>query len=234
MGFKTVNLIDTIDNIIDSMRITGTYSAIYDGEYSILTTNNSFIIDDTIIVNAVNYVIKEATPTTLKVKGDVSGFTEWKNAAPYYDKGHILEIANTLTSKDQDARNTGLQKYPLFILALDITGIPNKTLRTIDYNNVSILIVNKTESSYKVNDRREHNFTPILTPLYEQFINKLSHSRLTNNGESIPFIAHEATDRYFWGSDENKNSITGKNILNDYLDAIDIRKLNIKVINNNC
>lgn len=232
MDFKNLDLIDVIDSVVDSMRETGTYTAVYSGDYSTLTADNTFSNYDVVIINDVSYTVTDVTDTSFKVKADVTAFTNYKAAAPYYEYGHILEIAQSLAKKDNASGVTRFKKYPLIMLLLDVPATPNKLWKTFDYTNVKIVIVDKTDKNYTAPDRKVNVFEPVLIPLYERFIEELSKSKLTNNKDNIPFIQHTKIDRYFWGTELNGNST--KNIVNDFLDAVEIQNLNIKVKQINC
>ena len=231
MVFKNNDIIDVIGDIVDSIRPTGTFTGSFDGTYTTCTSPNSFNINEFVIINNTDLRIYAADSTSFKVKGDYTGETTWKSAAPYYSYGHILEIANILAKKDNSTQELSFKKYPIVILILDVKRRPNQKLQTTDYEDVNIIIANKTKPTYVASERKSNNFDPILHPIYEKLIIGLSRNKLLNNSESIPFINHVATDRYFWGTELNNNS---KNIFNDFLDAVDIRGLKIKVQNINC
>ncbi len=232
MVFKNADIIPVIGDIVNSMRASGSYTSVYDGTNTLITADNTFNKYDFVTIGGIDRLIIEATTTTFTVKDDMTGESTYKAAAPYYAYGHIQEIAKALMDKDNSTQFESFKKFPLIMLLLDVTRKPNKTLQTFDYDNVNIVIVNSTKPDYMAADRKENNFDPILHPLYEDFIKELSRSRLLNNSNSIPFISHSATDRYFWGTELNKNST--KNIVNDFLDAVDIKELNIKVNQQNC
>lgn len=231
MAFKNNDIIDAMADIVDSIRTSGTYTSVFDGVYTICTSPNSFKINEFVIIDNTDLRIYAANSTSFKVKGDYTGESTWKSAAPYFAYGHILEIADALAKKDNSTQELSFKKYPIVILVLDVKKRPNQKLQTTDYENVNIIIANKTKPSYVAADRKIENFEPILHPLYERLITELSRSKLLNNSDSIPFIKHVATDRYFWGTELNSNS---KNVFNDFLDAVDIRELNIKLQNIKC
>lgn len=145
---------------------------------------------------------------------------------PYFEFGHIKEIANTLRSKPKD-------KYPLIILLLDVTSKFQKLTNTFDYQNVTIYIVNHTEPNYSAAQRKSLVFDAVLIPIYENFIEAIRENKTDiDNRNNIPFIEHSKTDRYFWGSSLNAGSTN--NVVGDYLDCIELKFQSIKVKNINC
>ncbi len=232
MGFSNLDIIDVIGDVVDSMRLSGSYTASFDGTNSTVTADNSFQPMETVIINSTDYLIISATSTEFVIKGDVTSENTYQAAAPYFSFGHILEIANELTKKDNSTGLLKFQKYPIILLPLDVVSQFNQLRGTFDYENVRILIANRTQPQYTATQRRANNFIPTLWPLYETFIEKLSRAVGTENGSNIPFISHKKTDRFFWGTELNSNST--KNIVNDFLDCVEISELNIKVKKINC
>ena len=85
-------------------------------------------------------------------------------------------------------------------------------------------------------ERYAKNFIPVLYPIYEAFLNKINTFTYgKRNGKpfltkSVDFIKHTKIDRPFWGRDTFlKNDA---NRFNDYIDAIEIRDLDL-LINSN-
>jgi len=233
--FRNIELIPAMAEVVANMRETYTYTSIYDGTYSTLTFTTPTILKkyDTILINDQDVLIYDVNQnkTIIKVKGDTTAYTTAVTKAPYFLPGHILEIANILTERDK-SNNLSFQKYPLVILPLDIKSTYNKKLGTADYTNVVIYIVNITKAEYRTNDRLINNFRPVLYPLYEKLVYNISKGKQFNNGDSVPYIDHDKTDRFFWGTEVNKNSAA--TILNDYIDAVELTGITLKVKNTKC
>ena len=231
MEFKNVNIIDVISDIVDSMRESGGISSsTYVGGYTTVNAANNLNKYEVVLIGSKEYSVIERTDLTFKVKGDATGEDTYKALAPYFSYGHILEIANSLMEKDSSTLLNSFKKYPRILLPLDITGTYNPTFDAYDYTDITLIIVNKTEQTYKAARRLELSFKPTLYPLYEDLIKAIRLNRSIIPQEVAPFISHEKTDRFFWGSQLNP---TG-NVVNDFLDAIEIKKLNIRVNNINC
>jgi hypothetical protein len=86
-----------------------------------------------------------------------------------------------------------------------------------------------TDKNYRAENRYEYIFKPILYPLYSDFFEKIQNSsELMNSG--MP--EHTKIDRPYFGVEElSRNSA---HIFNDPLDAIELRDLNLKLINKIC
>lgn len=151
---------------------------------------------------------------------------------PYFRYGNIKEIGNLLMEVDKSSNSLKYKKYPLVILPLDVSSNYNQKKNTFDYENVTLYIVNYTKPESSASQRKTESFDAVLIPIYERLIKAVRNSPMIDNSNNIPFIAHTKTDRYFWGSSLNKNNT--KNILGDYLDAIEISKLKLSVKNINC
>ena len=233
LDFKNISIIDVVSDIVDSMRPQGGYTgATYDGTHTTVTASNSFKPFDMVMIGSIDYAIVSATSTTFKVKGDVTGETTYKGLAPYFAYGHILEIANKLIRIDKSKGVKKFEKYPIILLPLDVSSEYNQLFGSFDYSDVTIYIANKTEPTYTAADRLEHSFEPVLYPLYESFMEQLRINPNVLQSDNTPFPKHTKIDRFFWGTQLNQNST--KNILNDYLDCIEINKLKISIKNINC
>lgn len=154
------------------------------------------------------------------------------NGEPYFRYGNIKEIGDLLMDIDKSGNGFKFKKYPLIILKLDVTSEFDKKTRDFIYRNITIYIVNYTEAHYDAAKRKTESFEKVLIPIYEQFITAIKKNGNIINKDNIPFIEHSKTDRYFWGSSLNKNNT--KNLMGDYLDAIEIGNLTLKINNKNC
>lgn len=155
--------------------------------------------------------------------------TSWKksdaNTVPFYMYGHMVEIAKRLTKKDGSADGKE-QKYPLFILLMDIKEhVENLTT----YPNITILIVTSTRQEYIVPERMQKVFKPVLYPLYESFLKQLKDSGLFLWEKNLISPERNKTDHPFWGKPKlEKNEALP---LNDTLDCIELEIFNLKSTN---
>jgi hypothetical protein len=134
-----------------------------------------------------------------------------------YFHGHPLEIINTLSK-----RNKGRfvnEKFPFVALFQDF---PEKADDTGTTATLHLIIANKTRQTYKAAERYEHNFIPILYPIWEALYNRVKVSRY------VEYVNPEytKTDRVFWG----REGLYGNegNIFNDFIDAIEIQNFIVK------
>jgi len=138
----------------------------------------------------------------------------------HFMNGHPLEIINRLVKREQN----GMQydKYPLVCLFHDF---PEKSFAdgTIEAT-LHLAICRATDPNLIADERYEKNFKPVLYLIYEKFIDRLIHHKSFLGYAPKQTIKY---DRLFWGSDK---LVKGQaNVFNDYLDAIEITNLTIKL-----
>jgi hypothetical protein len=145
----------------------------------------------------------------------------------HYQYGSIEEINQNLL----ELTTNGLQsidKYPIVALITDFEQDKN-TGETNVYceANLRMIIFNITDNKYKSFDRTTHNFIPTLYPIYEELINQIEISPYVYSG--FNGVTHTQTDRYYWGRSQET-----KNLLGDYIDAIELTNLKVKIKKSNC
>lgn len=142
---------------------------------------------------------------------------------PYYMYGHRGEINSRLLEKDQD-KVFKYQKYPLVALRMDIAEVQTNGVWHFDLN---IAILDSTVKDYNAEERMSNVFKPVLYPLYESFLMKLSESGIFfwDNRLESTYPPHTKFDRPFWGTPGNEGNV--KNIFSDPLDAIELVNLKI-------
>lgn len=145
----------------------------------------------------------------------------------HYMHGHILEIINILTQKDQ-SEEYRFKKYPLVALLQDF-----EERQTYEYveANLNVLIIKGTMEDYTAGQRYDFNFRPFLYPIYQELLKQLSKT-----GYILSYapqrIHHTKIDRVFWGAQGRYGNTA--NIGNDFLDAIEIKNLKLKFIKEKC
>lgn len=145
-----------------------------------------------------------------------------------YQYGHFRELISTLAQWDADAsQQQQLQKYPLVFLVQDFREQRGKTAGMYAEVSLNIIVCHQTDPNYKVTDRMANVFKPVLYPIYYSLIKQLSKNSLTY-AVSPDLIAHDKWDRAFWGTSK-LNAGNDKTLLNDYVDAIDIQNLSLKI-----
>ena len=144
---------------------------------------------------------------------------------PYYMAGHPMEIAARLLEKDQDSVYK-YQKYPLVVLKMDIPE-PYREGGFYEYD-LNVAFIAFTEKNWNYEERLEKVIKPVLAPMYERFLAELWNiGGFVWDGDArrpphVPII------RPFWGTENSTRMGNEKSIINDPLDAIEIKSLKIK------
>lgn len=226
MLYEISNIEDDFKLLVDSVRDSGDITDIQisiEGGSKIITDNKLRPFEIVKLYTSLGAIqevkVLSATNTDFNIKETVTDKVRWTACAPYFMDGHMLEIANKLTEKK--TVEFRYKKYPLIILFQDFKMEEGQVKGEVILN---IAIVNNTKINYDTQQRRDNNFTPILNPLYDKFVDKLNYSRRFNV-ESDP----DVTRRYYWGSHLNPSvQKTG-----DPLDAIEIENLRLSYFKNN-
>jgi hypothetical protein len=233
LAFKNKSLISVIEDVVESIRVKGVYTSTFDGTYTTCTTVNEFKPREVIFINGKAYSIIEATVSYFTVKGNVTAYNSFTSGLPYFLYGHILEISNILKEKNKGIGTLKWQKYPLIILQLDVESKYEGISNSFSYSDITIYICNLTEPTYRASDRLTESFDKVLYPIYEKFITALLRHPAIVPNQTVDNTSHTKVDRFYWGSQDNNNSTA--NIFDDYLDAIEIKKLELNIINyKNC
>jgi hypothetical protein len=146
-----------------------------------------------------------------------------------YIYGHPLEVmtrlqemTNSVTQKDK--------KFPLIALFTDVTVRVNaQTVGIYGEVELQLIIATQTLPEYTSVQRLETSFKPTLYPIRDSFLdNLLKHRQFTFDGN----VEYDSIDRFYWGR-QGLYGNTG-NIFNDYIDAIEIQNLRVRVKNKVC
>lgn len=169
------------------------------------------------------FIVEEIEEVVSKVNQELylKGF---QHLPVYYKYGHPKEISNRLQELS-NSPTEGHKKFPLIILFTDIT-IKKDVPGFYGSANLRMLVANITEPTYISEDRTEKNFKPVLHPIKEELIKQIGeHSQFTYDNE----LTYSETDMYFYGSE-----INDKNIFNDYIDAIELKNIQLNIKNKIC
>ncbi len=150
--------------------------------------------------------------------------------AIHYEHGHPLEIVNTLRGMGKTPSYDPL-KYPLIALFHPFDEQRGTGDRVLAEVKLNIIIAALTKPDLVAERRLQCTYIPILYPLYDLFINSLTHSGyFFLNPNEIP--PHTKTDQMYWG----KKGLYGMegNIFGDHIDAIEITDLELKIKKPNC
>jgi len=145
-----------------------------------------------------------------------------------YLYGHRLQINNQLLRQQQNPAKKE-QRYPLIALFLDIE---EPVINGVINYKLNLVIGAKTDPNYSTEARYQDNkpFKSVLYPLYYAFMQSLSDSGLFMWPGVADMPKHSKIDRPFWGvsiADELGVKKNEANIFNDFLDAIQIKNLEI-------
>lgn len=146
----------------------------------------------------------------------------------FFDYGHYMEVTRNLSQKDQGISNKD-RKYPLIWLVMDFTERYGHNTAYCELPDLSLIIATATNKDSSTPERMEQNFVPILYPIYSELINQIQESGFFHISDFQ--VAHEKIDRPYW---DGKEAQGGANLFNDFIDAIQIRRMNLIVNQEAC
>lgn len=147
----------------------------------------------------------------------------------YFMHGHPKEIVYVLQSYTQAANDLKNSKYPLIALLRDIKEeVSYDSMGPVISFNARLVICTLTSPNLRADEREVRNFKPILLPILEELVNQITQSQLFGcpSKESMQLVKW---DRYFWGT-----QAADKNVLNDYIDAVEVERMRLRIYTNNC
>ena len=229
-----INVPKIIGNVVDSMRDEGIYTGFtqVDNTYTIIVSNelseNEWVnISDGASIFGDFKAINVTTSSFDIVSNDTPPSPgSYKSLEPFYLYGHRREIANRLLMKDKDSVYK-YQKYPLFALRLPISE--TVTFDSIHETSLNIAILSYTDKNYNSEQRYQNVITPVLMPLYTEFLDKI---RGNSEIMEVGIAEHDKTDRLFYGIEALEGNESY--IFNDPLDGIELTNLSLKIIDKNC
>lgn len=173
------------------------------------------------------YIVDIIESVVDAVREDYTPPAGYDSDSPFYMYGHPMEIIETLSQKDKHS-TLKYKRYPLIALFQDFEEEKGDNQAINTRVRLNMVIAVSTKREYKSSERYTNTFKTILYPLYNLFMEKFAASNYFQTSEGI--IAHTKIDRVFWG----KTGLYGNeaNIFNDYLDAIELRNLELSIYNN--
>lgn len=187
---------------------------------------NPVYIDD--IIGEVNTAMSTKVLSTIQ-QNEVDVFGSTKIQQIRYSKSSFTELIETLAQADGSAEEK-YNKYPLTHLVQDLVIERGQDVGSFGSANLNIIFIHQTENTYKISDRDEKVFKPVLWPMYYEFMRQLFKSGWTWGNDTGEY-RHRVIKRAFWGNRQLKSSAL---TLNDYVDAIEIQNLQIKFNYENC
>lgn len=184
------------------------------------------------IKDIIKQVVTDFTPSVLPVikSNEIAALGTTMIDTINFQSGHLLELIQTLSQLDQSPQYKIL-KYPLVWLVQDFKEMRGRAAGFYASTRLNIIIAHQSLDTYKVTDRDEKVFKPVLYPIYYALMEGLATSDMINEGSS-DLIEHDKTDRAYWG--RQAISGTSANRLNDYVDAIELNNLDVTILYNNC
>lgn len=148
-----------------------------------------------------------------------------------YSKSSFDELIETLFQEDKSSTGR-FKKYPLVHLVQDVSVERGGDIGFYGNVNLNIIFIHQTLQTYKTQERSDKVFKPVLWPIYYEFMEQLKRSSwITNTWQVTGEFRHRVTEHGFWGTRQLQAS---KNILNDYVDAIEVQNLQLKINYSNC
>ena len=167
-------------------------------------------------MKSVNDIFREIVANTAKIYG--------KNVS--YMFGDWEYIAGQLTVWSESPEASKL-KFPIICLYSPYTE--NRTSRNPDVA-LKFLIMVDTRKEYLNEERERVSFAKILRPIYDDFIKSiLASPDLVNDYNGI--VPHSYTENYRYG---RKGVEADGKPFRDFIDAIEVKNLNIKIKNIKC
>jgi hypothetical protein len=147
--------------------------------------------------------------------------------------GHPKEIVQRLqtiaSSPEPPAEGEIAKAFPLICLFTDIPVTMNTPIGFNGTARLQIIIANATEQNLLAPERLEKNFKPVLRPIKKEFLRQVG---LYSTFSFPELPRHTEIERYYWG----RQGLYGNegNILNDYVDCIEIENLEVRIKNDTC
>lgn len=140
-----------------------------------------------------------------------------------YHHGHLLEIKNIFQQATAKA-SLKLEQFPAIVLVQDFQEVTDRK-QHLREATLRVLIITDSKQSYVAADRYTYVFEPKLYPLEDLFFKCLERSTEVSGYDQ----GFTRWDRLFWGRTAGEG--TASNIFADYIDAIELENLKIKILN---
>lgn len=146
----------------------------------------------------------------------------------FYDYGRYIEVTRNLMQKDSGI-TTKDKKYPLIwiVVPYDVT----ETIPGIDceIKNMQIIIATVTKQASTTPERITDNFIPYLWPIYDELRKQIDNSGFFSDIDYENL--HIRTDQPYW---DGKDGTSAANFFGDYIDAIQLKNIRLKVTEQTC
>lgn len=145
----------------------------------------------------------------------------------FFDFGHHGDVTKKLIQKNGATETATRTKYPLIWMVTDFEEKLSKDpAYYVELPALRFIIATGTDPNYTMEQRRDTTFLPVLYPIYMEFLNQLSKTKVLGFPKSQDLL-HSKFDRSYWGGQTEGDG--GANAFNDHIDAIEIRGLSLRV-----
>jgi len=231
-----------VETVVSRLRKTGkilTISCVSGSKYRITTDVNISLkggdyitISGTTQFNNENVkVISVESRNVFTVDNGISSLTDetsglWVANAPYFVFGSYAELMEWLKNRN-DSKTFKNQRFPLVALIDYGTESISNQENIYEETNLYMILLTPTDVNWTNTRRLQESFIKTLYPLYYELIyefkrNKDKFFHIMPSDKPL----HEKTDCFFVGSEKSQN------IINEFVDAIEIKNLKIKILNN--
>jgi len=121
MSLDSNIIVDVFNDIVDSMRETGTIdSIVVSSGISTIQSLNELSENEVVLIGSTDYSATDVSGSQFSVAGTGITATTWSSREPYYEYGHPMEIGNKLIATDGKNAPYSYKKYPLIVLFTDV------------------------------------------------------------------------------------------------------------------
>lgn len=191
-------------------------------------TTQPVYIDD--IIEEINQAVSDSILATI-IANETAALGSSLIKQIRFSKSSFDELIENLFQADK----SGVQrfnKFPLTHLVQDMVINRGTDVGIYGTAVINIIFIHQTQSIYKIEDRDAKVFKPVLWPMYYSFFEQLKKNNwIFQSDATTGEFPHRVIKHAFWGDRQLQGS---KNILNDYVDAIEVQNLQLKINYSNC
>lgn len=147
----------------------------------------------------------------------------------WFDYGHYTDIKERLATK-KDSLENATRRFPL-IAVLEDFSVRKGGIGLTGVTAPLIVILSETRDDYTRQQRQDRIFTPILIPVYEEYLRQIEKSGAFQV-YSVSQIKHEMVMRPHHGKAGDHRNMAY--YFDDVLDGIELRNLELKTYLKTC
>jgi hypothetical protein len=141
---------------------------------------------------------------------------EGMESQPSFSFGYWPEVRQDLLLKGKDKAYDGT-KFPLIVMGTDFEE--KRRYGILADINPKFYLIAESKTNYSTPQRITNVYTPVLYPLYEEFLQALEDSARVHPGSGDRFFEHTKRDLFYMGFAKEAQN---QNQLHDILDAIEL------------